>query len=101
MKTKLTYAALLWWKATGNVTSKRALDYVQTVIRRGVCSFKRSTSLAAVRMLLGVHSLAAARTAYRLQCSQPSLGNRNGYTTIQRKILGDNRIDGTLQFFTE
>jgi len=93
LKPKLTYAALVWWKATEKYTTARSLDHVQAVVLRGIYGLRKSTPIAAVRMMLDISGLdaevklAAARTAYRLQCSKEWRGKGTGHASIQGKML--------------
>lgn len=107
---KLTYAALVWWKETEKKTSRRSLDHIQAVVLRGIFGLKRSTPMAAIRMLLEINSLdlevktSAARAAYRLKCSNEWEGGGSGHSTIQNFLRGpvfdtpQDRITRTLQF---
>ncbi|XP_025837592.1 uncharacterized protein LOC112906823 [Agrilus planipennis] len=89
LRPKLTYAATIWWKVTTEKkTSKAILDHIQAVVPRGSFVLKRSTLIAAVRMMLGLKGLdldireQAARTAYRL-IGESSLAEtlKQGYQT--------------------
>ena len=82
LKPKLTDTALIRWKTTKNKTIKKALDRVQAVMLRGIYGLRRSAPTAAIRMLLDIKELdireTAARSAYRLWCSNEWVENRNG-----------------------
>lgn len=93
LKPKLTYAAVIWWKTVEKKTSRRILEHIQGVALRGIFGLRKSTPIAAVRMMLNASSLdldikgVAARSAYRMICGGGWMAKGNGHVTIQKKYL--------------
>ena len=74
---------MVWWEVTESETLKKTFEHVQGIVLRGAFGVKKSTPIAAVRLLVDQVSLdlvivkEAAGTAYKLTCSGQNPGDED------------------------